>query len=223
MIDTARLAQEVQALVAHPTSNLTAASLLLAIVVIAVLVILIVALLLLTSGTARSKRQHRPPPGTEPGNPDNAPESQSALGRRVTILVIVLIAALSVAATYVYTGRSEYCASSCHAMTPAADSWESSSHSTVACVSCHESSIAGGISSRVRYLIVEAAGSTTGEMKAMVESDQCVSCHTESRGTAMIEGAETPAAHGHPTALHRPCTECHERVGHTKSLASGTL
>lgn len=215
MIDTARLAQEVQALVAHPTSNLTAASLLLAIVVIAVLVILIVALLLLTSGTARSKRQHRPPPG-----PDSAPESQSALGRRVTILAIVLIAALSVAATYVYTGRSEYCTSSCHAMTPAADSWESSSHSTVACVSCHESSIAGGISSRVRHLVTKTTGSTLGEMKATVEAGRCLSCHPESHGTTVIENAETPATHDRPTTPDRPCAECHERIGHTKSLAS---
>lgn len=223
MIDTARLAQEIQALIAHPTSNLTAASLLLAIVVIGALVILIIALLLLTSGTARSKRQHPSLPGAEASRPDGTRETPGTLGRRVTTLAIVLIAALSVAATYVYTGRSEYCASSCHTMTPAADSWESSSHATVACVSCHESSIAGGISSRVRHLVAEAARSTTGEMKAAVESDRCVSCHTKSRGTTMIKGAETSVAHGHLTALDRPCTECHERVGHTKSLASGAL
>lgn len=222
MIDTARLVQEIQALIAHPTSNLTAASLLLAIVVIAALVILIIALLLLTSGTARSKRQHPSLPGVEPSRPDGTPESPGAFGRRFTIWAIVLIVAVSAVTTYVYTGRSAYCASSCHAMTPAADSWETSTHSTVTCVACHETSIAGGISSRVRHLVAEAAGSTTGEMKATVESDRCVSCHPESRGTTMIEGAETPAAHGHLSALDRPCTECHERIGHTKALASGT-
>lgn len=219
MPDTAaRLLEEVQALIAHPTSNLTAASLLLAIIVIAVLTFLIVALLLLTADrahTATRKQVSAPRLSGAPLRPTTG--RLSADDRRFAIWAIVAAVAVVSMATYAYSARTEYCASSCHSMTPATDTWESSTHMAVDCVSCHESSIPGAISSRLRHIVSEMTGAREGALDATIESQRCASCHPETLKTAVIESGVIRVAHVHFAVEGMSCIGCHGQVGHTET------
>ena len=217
MPDTAaRLLEEIQALIAHPTSNLTAASLLLAIIVIAVLAFLIVALLLLTADRARTATSKTPTPLPGSTRTLTTGGRLSDADRRFAIWAIVAAVAVAGTATYAYTARTGYCASSCHSMTPAADTWESSTHVAVDCVSCHESSIPGAISSRIRHVVSEMTGATS-DLDATIESRRCTRCHPETLETAVIEHGGIRVAHGHFTVEGMSCMGCHGQVGHTET------
>lgn len=226
-----RLLEEIQALIERPTSNLTAASLLLAIVVIAVLVVLIVALLALTS-TRRPRRSRGLSPrsgkdGTPLAPAPAGPRTRAplTLSRPQLIWATMAIALVTLGATYAFTSTSGYCSTSCHTMTPAADSWAASAHADVRCASCHESSVVDGAISRVRHIIAETGQGDAGDLQSTVEASRCIRCHPEAADTTPVEGRGLRVVHGHFTAEGVNCARCHQDVGHLPAagVRSGSM
>lgn len=222
-----RLLEEIQALIERPTSNLTAASLLLAIVVIGVLVVLIVALLALTS-TRRPRRVRTPRAGS--ADSGMGPASAGAarprvLSRQQLTWASVAIALVALGGMYISTSGEVYCSATCHTMTPSADSWKASAHATVACTSCHESSVIDGTFSRIRHAVAEAGPADITSFEASVAASRCIRCHPEAAENTAIEGRGLRVIHGHFTAEGVDCARCHAQVGHLPAagVRSGSM
>lgn len=210
----------------QPTSNLTAISLLLAIVVIAALVALIFALLAVTSTRRPRAGSRRAQTGTREGAPaTRALPRAVAITKRQAVWAISAVGLFALAGTYASTSTSEYCTSTCHAMTPYADTWKQSSHADTACRSCHESSIVDATSSRVRHAAAQMISPDNANLTTFVPAARCITCHPEAGGLESIEARGIRVVHGHFIDDGADCARCHLRVGHDASpgVRAGTM
>lgn len=229
------LLRSIQNLVENPTSNLVATSLALAILVIALLILVLVALILLMPRQSRHQD-----PSVDPATPEDAATPVDSLtssaqhGVRARprfvltpqhkVIALSLGILIAAAALHASTSANEYCANTCHNMVAAADSWDSSTHSDVRCIDCHETSLIDAAASRIRhaYMSVTAPDTST---EATVRGTRCLGCHE-----SVLEGTVTSergviVEHRHIIESGMDCTRCHEGVGHTGSTTTrqGTM
>ena len=141
-------------------------------------------------------------------------------GRQSKILLAVtLLLILVVLVGFAYgdrRGRQDAACRSCHVLQPVVDSWEASSHPTVACIECHASpGVFGGVETRVRALADLAknlGGTKTLTAPATVNQDNCRSCHEKELSGVLTVGNLRVR---HLDFVDRlPCRQCHGRVGH---------
>jgi hypothetical protein len=128
--------------------------------------------------------------------------------------ILIALGALAFASAE-YTSTSRFC-NSCHEMNPYYDSWQHSTHSTVACKTCH---IPPGFASFVKtkaYALREVyVHFTNGRAKPImvtrnVPSPVCRSCHPTPGKVALATSTFAHAQH------NQSCTVpgCHQRLVH---------
>ncbi len=217
----ARIREGLITLVERPGSNLVAASLAFALAVLLILTLAVLVLLLLARGPRSATVETIESTRAELGEDTCISDTTKArwhLVRRAlpaTIAAVLLIAGGAVG--FRETGRTAYCASSCHTMVPAATSWRTSSHRSIACVTCHEDSPIDAALSRTRHLARFVASGGELRTRATVSSMQCMRCHPE-----VATSREPTTAHGlrvvhvHFNRAGTACTDCHIESGHVK-------
>lgn len=138
------------------------------------------------------------------------------------ILLIILFILVGVVAlfwgTFQKTSSSDYC-SSCHMMKPEAYTWQASSHSQVACVSCH---VEPGVMTKVKYKVFtvkEVIATLTGNYGITITSTTpisdatCTQCHDMNTRKVTPSG-DLIIPHSKHTLLNVSCTQCHTGVAH---------
>src|SRR5438309_4021332 len=103
-----------------------------------------------------------------------------------TVLIVIVVAVLGVGAAAVaipVTSAPAFCAT-CHTIKPSYDSWMKSTHKEVTCVACHvrptfEGFIEDKVVKGTHDLMVTLFGTPKKpeDLKAIVHSDVCLSCH----------------------------------------------
>ncbi len=213
------LMETLRQLVANPTSNIVASSLALAAVVVFVLVIAVIVMLFIIRPPGSRARDAQAPAemGVDPaGQPAGESGPLSALRRRRGVVVFALCAFALVAA-YVSSSSGSYCAGACHSMQDAADSWRASTHASVACVRCHETSPVDGAFTRVRHAVVAITRHDRLTVRVRVSSLRCLSCHQ-----VVLSGTRTSkdgikVEHAHIVAAGMECLDCHAGAGHGRA------
>lgn len=136
--------------------------------------------------------------------------------------LVFLFALVSVVAlfwgTFQKTSSNDYC-SSCHMMKPEAYTWQASSHSQVACVSCH---VEPGVMTKVKYKIFtvkEVIVTLTGNYGITITSTTpisdatCIQCHDMNTRKVTPSG-DLVIPHNKHTQQNVSCTQCHTGVAH---------
>ena len=138
------------------------------------------------------------------------------------IILIVLFILVSVGAlfwgTFQKTSSNNYC-SSCHTMKPEAFTWQASSHSQVACVSCH---VEPGVMTKVKYKVFnikELIVTITGNYGIVITSTTpisdatCTQCHDMNTRKVTPSG-DLIIPHNTHAQQNVSCTQCHTGVAH---------
>lgn len=133
------------------------------------------------------------------------------------VISIIAITSLSI-----YTDQPAYCRN-CHEMKNAFFSWETSTHSKISCMRCHQvPGTIGYITQKATlFQMILAARSKTYEkpILAYVDNKSCLQCHKKeiSRITASL-GIRVQ----HRDFLDKgyQCTQCHNTVGHKGKVAN---
>lgn len=140
------------------------------------------------------------------------------ISKETQVLLVVLAAFLVIllAAGLVLTARPPFC-NSCHRMKKEYQSWKSSTHRTVGCLSCHqEPGITGFLVQKTNYLrwsILTFTNRYDPNARAVVYNTSCNRCHAEvSQRTVSRYGIRVR----HRDFLVRgdKCTDCHNTVAH---------
>ncbi|MHB1340756.1 MAG: hypothetical protein ACYC77_01925 [Coriobacteriia bacterium] len=208
----------------RPTSNLVAASLALAIVVIALLILIILALLTLTTGDgATTKRAGSLSRVDKLAIRRRKPHWR--LTRRQVICIAAGLAIMAIVGTFVASSGNEYCASSCHSMVASAGTWEDSTHAKIRCVDCHESSVIDAAAKRARHAVAQVAMSGALDVRALVEAESCLRCHSWVLDDEAIERHGLKVVHSHFVERGIDCARCHTAVGHndTQTVRAGAM
>jgi nitrate/TMAO reductase-like tetraheme cytochrome c subunit len=135
----------------------------------------------------------------------------------LTLFILVLFVILGFSGLKT-TSSSQFC-SSCHEMKPEYYTWKASTHSEVACVSCHKypgveqiaKIQAGGIAKNIRHEQVTAAAiiRTTKE----IPNSACEKCHNMSTRQVTPSG-DLIIPHDKHLEKNIKCTQCHSNVAH---------
>ncbi len=134
----------------------------------------------------------------------------------LALIVIVAIALLSGVALKA-TSTPQFC-SSCHEMNPEYTTWQVTSHSKVACVTCH---IPPGAVSLVKHKVASIRQLTehiTGDipqpivMREIIENSVCEQCHSSMR--KVTPSGDIVIPHDKHLAQGLACVACHGGVAH---------
>jgi nitrate/TMAO reductase-like tetraheme cytochrome c subunit len=137
-----------------------------------------------------------------------------AVGMVVGLGLVMTYGAMEASSTPVFCG-------SCHVMEPYYDSWETSSHSDIACVDCH---IPPGMTAELRKkfealsMVARYFTATYGTNPwAEVADESCLQCHDRRLLSGTEVFGEVLFDHGpHLTELRRgkrlQCTSCHSQI-----------
>ncbi|MCE5204299.1 MAG: hypothetical protein LLG24_08845 [Actinomycetia bacterium] len=210
-----RIGEELGQLIRNPASNLVAASLALAIFVITLLLIVVIALIALTrmreeperaeaDATRRSHRHHK---------------RLAALSRRQTAAVWVGVIVIALAGAYISSSSDTFCSSTCHSMLTAADSHEKSTHASVRCVACHQTSAVDAVCDRLRYAYVQLRGTETLQVEVLVEDATCLECHQTILDDDPTVRYGIRVVHAHFFDAGVGCARCHPASGHSETRA----
>jgi len=143
------------------------------------------------------------------------------IGIQIGILVVILMAVTTVGFIE-YSAQPIFC-TNCHLMQPYYDSWATSSHGTVKCISCHYApgikAEAMGKLQAANQVVKYVTGSYGMKPWAEVEDAACLrsGCHTERalEGQVDYEGVHFDHSH-HLGELRRGkrlrCTSCHSQI-----------
>lgn len=215
------LFESLRQLIANPTSNVAAASLALAVAVVFVLVIAVIIMIFIVRPRGSSPEA---PTASETAGADPDEHAFVSALRRRRAAIIALLGIIAIAAMYMSSGTNSYCASTCHSMGDASESWRTSAHTSTRCVSCHETSIADAAMTRARHVVASVTRSDTLVNRKRVSSLRCLGCHE-----AILKGTTTSdrgiiVEHAHIVTAGMECLECHSAVGHgPSSAASGVM
>ena len=156
----------------------------------------------------------------------------------IVVSVVVGVVALG-AATVPMTNQPEFCAG-CHTIAPSYESWVTSSHKDVTCVACHvrpgiegwlQDKVLAGVRDSVLYVFGNPADAHN--LKAVVDSGRCLSCHRSILRVSEVASRDLPPpvndvglimSHGkHMEAFKERgqgegCTTCHAGVVHDRPI-----
>ena len=120
--------------------------------------------------------------------------------------------------TFQKTSSNDYC-SSCHMMKPETFTWQASSHSQVACVTCH---VEPGVLTKVKYKVFtakEVLVALTGNYGIAITSTTpipdatCTQCHDMNTRKVTPSG-DLIIPHSKHTQEGVSCTQCHTGIAH---------
>jgi hypothetical protein len=108
------------------------------------------------------------------------------------------------------TSQATFC-ESCHAMSQAKQSWQSSTHDKISCVSCHRLSLLEKGGMAYQYF-------TGDNLNFAKQGVQCRSCHREARVITPSEDLRIP--HSFHLEQNIACANCHPGAGHLSSATT---
>lgn len=149
---------------------------------------------------------------------------------RRPLILAALICIAVIAVVYLvlaYEVRQSSFCDSCHYMDPYVRHWESSTHSQVECVKCHDYGVTDLTSSTIQYIV----GTYNSRPKADVPDENCLSsdCHDEGLLEGTIEyrrGILFDHAVHHNEILRGEklrCTSCHNQIVQYDDDAAGHM
>ncbi|MDW7674759.1 MAG: NapC/NirT family cytochrome c [Bacillota bacterium] len=138
---------------------------------------------------------------------------------KITIIVALIGLVVVGAAAIKLTSQPSFC-SSCHSISPLVESWETSSHQNVSCMSCHAEPGLVGLVKRKAYGLHELYVHVTNpEVVPKAQSDtwefsqRCLDCHDDIRPGS--DPQLSPLSHNkRHFELEMPCLTCHEGLVH---------
>lgn len=128
--------------------------------------------------------------------------------------IIGVLLAATFAGAVEYTSQPSFC-TKCHEMKPTYETWESSSHSSVQCISCHSDPGVAGLIKTKAQALEEVYRHITNTYKKPITitsdtstfSRRCLKCHAD------IEGRGPSHNKTHFT-MNIACTGCHRGLVH---------
>lgn len=175
-----------------------------------------------------------PPPSPPADEPGSATRSRRwILGVRIAIAVGLVVLVL-VGIDYA-TSAPALC-SSCHSTASRAASWEKSSHSEVACVSCHQPPTAWyalpqRLVARARLLgrdtwwqLTDGSAEPKDEGAhgvGSVSSENCLQCHDPNRKAT--SGFRILIDHAEHAKRNKTCLSCHAKTAHPDAIRGKAL
>lgn len=139
-------------------------------------------------------------------------------------VVMLLVVVVFIGFTYgamAYTSRPDFCAS-CHEIKPAVESWYSSSHSHVKCLTCHaEPGTLGYVKRKIaglREVYLHLSGAYS-KPKAIVTNGVCLQCHGDIPQRSETKLFNFP--HKNHLTFLQNCTDCHASVAHGDKVIFG--
>ena len=221
--------------IADPTSNLTAAVFLMAAVVLLVLIVVLVAIIAMLPGARRHHTRAgdgndragggesaaeddpvAPAEGTQAPVPVSRRTQRGRSAGGTWVIAIGMVAALG--SGYVATAQSSYCLA-CH--DGARPEEQGTPHADVACIRCHEDTLALATNTVRRGLdIVAHYGLVSSAYDAHVPSARCYSCHRDiDDGTVLNEESGVMMSHAEPLEAGYACADCHHSGSHADMAA----
>ncbi|AET67664.1 nitrate/TMAO reductase, membrane-bound tetraheme cytochrome c subunit [Desulfosporosinus orientis DSM 765] len=138
------------------------------------------------------------------------------IGGLVTIVVLYILFEIG----YFATSSPHFCAK-CHEVSKYVTSWESSVHSNVTCLECHQpQGELGKFHAKARglnYVFQHFSGDYTIPTRAIVSDQECLTCHLGDNKSfpEAIRLKNTKAINHYKTIKEsQSCLECHRDTGH---------
>lgn len=208
------LMNNISQILRNPSSNLVAATIGVGIVVVIAIIIVLVLVSLALPNTRKKRRKKQ----------SSKVQRETKARRRMVLTWTLIGLALGILAaalmTFALTSRSSFCADACHAMSDPANSWEESTHASVACVRCHEGlpvlSTWNGMTGRIRSLL--RAMDTGGLSGTHVSSHICLDCHSNVMREVLLTDHAVHVSHLEIIEGGGDCGDCHPRRGHTDTV-----
>lgn len=138
-------------------------------------------------------------------------------GRAVATLIVLVIIGLASLLTDISRTPSGLCGS-CHTMAPYYYTWQSSSHSNIACISCHSSPGLSGArqlgKDMARYIYRQATNSYITPIRLFggISDENCLRCHSFNRQASLPGDLIIP--HEDHSGSNVRCVACHNAVTH---------
>lgn len=213
MSDARRILAALVEIVGNPTSNLTVAVFLLsavAIVLLMVVLVVVMAVLAPAKGSPKPSRR-RPSP-----NESEAVRAAKRKGSAWSFAALVILAMLM---TSVLTGQDWYCVS-CHSASAADEDVDDEAHGEVRCVRCHEDGRAPAFNTITRIAELGTQVGIWGSPYAGgVRTQRCMGCHTKQVAAVFTNpDSGIRMSHAEPLEAGWTCLQCHEGVGHSRTL-----
>lgn len=133
------------------------------------------------------------------------------------VIGVAALFTIGTAGGLIYSAQPTFCAQ-CHEMGPEFNTWESSSHAKVPCMSCHEGARPWNLPHKVSSMIqvyLHVTGKVPDQIKihGKIENHVCQDCHTATREVTPSGDLTIPHAK-HSKIEGMLCQDCHAGVAH---------
>lgn len=139
-----------------------------------------------------------------------------------SILIVVLYVLFQVG--YYATSTPQFCGS-CHEIQNYVTSWESSAHTTINCLECHQpSGELGKFHAKARglnYVFQHFSGDYTIPTEAPIFEQNCIQCHlgdSKQHPNALRMNNTSKVNHYEIIKQSRSCLDCHRETGHSVDI-----
>lgn len=143
--------------------------------------------------------------------------STGRIGRAIAVLLVLVIIGLASFFSDISQTPSGLC-DSCHTMTPYDSTWQVSSHSNIACVSCHKNpGLSGSLQfgrNMARYVYRQTTKSYILPIRIFdgMDDKPCLQCHSFKRLVSLPGDLIIP--HEDHSIKNVRCVACHKAVAH---------